>query len=57
VAFDDAGEIDAGPDVQLLEDVAQVGIHGVRRDEQPVPDPPADRELASRPAGRMTARV
>jgi hypothetical protein len=29
MVFDDAGEIDPGPDVQLVEDVAQVGVHGV----------------------------
>src|ERR1700722_17839484 len=40
VVFHDAGEIDPGPDVQLVEDVPQVGFHGMRRDEQPVGDPP-----------------
>ena len=27
VVFDDAGEVDPGPDVQLVEDVTQVGVH------------------------------
>ena len=40
MVFDEAGEVDPGPDVQLVEDVTQVGVHGVGRNEQPVGDPP-----------------
>ena len=39
MALDDAGEIYPGPDLQLAEDMTQMGVDGVGRDEQPVGDP------------------
>lgn len=35
-----AREIHAGPEVQVVEGVPQVGVHGMRRDEQSVGDSP-----------------
>jgi hypothetical protein len=40
VALDGSDEIHPGRDIQLAEDMTQVGVHGVGRDEQPVGDPP-----------------
>jgi hypothetical protein len=40
VALGDAGEIHPGPDFQLVKDMTQVGVHGMRRNEQPVGDSP-----------------